>query len=279
MKQKFVVTAGIALALCLAAGSASRADARGRYWSADRPITIVETASTHAAGSRVYLVVDDPSYDLSGTHHTLYLVDDGAMVRAKTGQPVAFVSTGAMPTEVVPVTATYRQDWMAVAAGDRPVRCLTPIRAEEVNGPSMMSMGPEHVEHMEAMKAAAHRHHPMRYSATHRRHYNPHHKPLSFANYHRARTTAEYTTASPAVSEYATATYAVDEGVMGHELYQLGNSFYMQEGDTWCRAESWRGPYVQVHKGMVPREVRECAHARDDGDADRDDVPEGAYER
>jgi hypothetical protein len=264
MKRLFVVTAGVALAVCLAAGSASRAEAKGRYWSADRPITIVETASTHAAGSRVYLVVDDPSYDLSGTHHTLYLVDDGAMVRAKTGEPVAFVSTGTMPTEVVPVSATYRQDWMAVAAGDRPVRCFTPIRAEEETGPSTMSMGPEH-------------HHAMRYSATHRRRYNPHHKPLSFANYHPARTTAEYTTASPAVSEYATATYAVDEGVMGHELYQLGNSFYMQEGDTWCRAESWRGPYVQVHKGMVPREVRECAHARED--VDRDDVPEGAYER
>lgn len=132
--------AGVALAL-FAAGSASHADARGRYWSADQPITFVE-----------------------------------------------------------------RQD-----------------------------MAPEERAETEAATRA---HHPVRCSATHRRGYNPHHRPLSFASYRPARTTAEYTTESPAATEYAANTYAVNEGVMGHELYQLGDAWYMLDGDTWCPAHA-----------------------------------------
>lgn len=260
MNRSIVWTAGAAaLALCLVAAPASRAYANGRHYHPAHTITIVEPAATMAAGSRVYHVTDDPSYDLSGTSHTLFLVDDGTEYRAPAGRAVAFVRAGAIPTEVVSIPASYRQDWMAVAAGDRPVRCLTPIRSTAVE-PSAMSMAPAEMSDTEYRAAQ-----PARYSATHRRPYRRNHKRLSFASYRPAKTTAY--TASTSESEYATtASYAVDEGVIGHELYQLGNSWYMQDGDVWCRAESWRGPYVQVKKGTVPREVKECAKAREDID-------------
>ena len=265
MKRSIVWTAGAAaLALCLSAAPTSRAYASRHYHPA-HAITIVEPAATVAAGSRVYHVTDDPSYDLSGTSHTLFLVDDGTMCRTPAGRSVAFARAGAMPTEVVSIPASYRQDWMAVAAGDRPVRCLTPVHGAAVE-PSAMSMAPASEESETEYRAA----HPARYTATHRRPYRRNHKKLSFASYKPARTTT-YQASEPADYEYAAmASYAVDEGVIDHELYQLGNSWYMQEGEVWCRAESWRGPYVQVKKGMVPREVREVAKAREDKD-DKDE--------
>jgi hypothetical protein len=259
MKRTIAWTAGAAaLALCLAAAPTSRAYASRHYHPA-QAITIVEPAATVAAGSRVYHVTDDPSYDLSGTGHTLFLVDDGTAYRAPAGKTVAFVRAGAIPTEVVSIPASYRQDWMAVAAGDRPVRCLTPIRSTAVES-STMTMAPASYSDREYRAPR-----PARYSATHRRPYRKNHKRLSFASYRPARTTA-YAASAPEMEYATTASYAVDEGVIGHELYQLGNSWYMQDGEVWCRAASWRGPYVQVKKGMVPREVRECAKAREDMD-------------
>lgn len=259
MNRTIAWTAGAAaLALCLAAAPTSRAYA-GRHYHPAQTITIVEPAATVAAGSRVYHVTDDPSYDLSGTSHTLFLVDDGTALRTSSGKAVAFVRAGAIPTQVVSIPASYRQDWMAVAAGDRPVRCLTPIRSTAIES-STMTMGPAAYSESDREYRAAR---PARYSATHRRPYRKNHKRLSFASYRPARTTA-YVASAPETEYATTASFAVDEGVIGHELYQLGNSWYMQDGEVWCRAESWRGPYVQVKRGMVPREVKECAKARED---------------
>ena len=261
MNRTIVLAA--ALALSVAVAPASHAFAKGRYFHPKRTVTVVEPASTMAAGSRVYHVTDDPSYDLSGTSHTLFLVDDGTEYRAPAGRTVAFVRAGAMPTEVISIPASYRQDWMAVAAGDRPVRCLTPVRGATVPEPSNMSMGPSEERQEREYRAA----HPVRYSATHRRPYRRNHKRLSFAAYRPAETTRYVESVPEGRYETASmATYAVDENVADHELYQLGNSWYMQDGDDWSRAESWRGPYVQVKKGHVPREVRECAKAREDMD-------------
>lgn len=264
MTRSIVWTAGAAaVALCLAVAPAS---AKGRYWPAATTITVVEPAATVNAGSRVYHVTDDPSYDLSGTHHTLFLVDDGTAYRAPMGRTVAFVRAGATPTEVIAIPATYRQDWMAVAAGDRPVRCLTPVRGASLE-PASMNMAPT-----AGTDTDYRQYRPVRYTATNRRPYRRNHKKLSFASYRPAKSTAYEATASRSDYEYATARLAVDEAVIDHELYQLGNSWYMQDGDVWTRAESWRGPYVQVKKGMVPREVREVAKAR------AADNPEGEIE-
>jgi len=263
MTRSIIWTAGAAvLALGLTAAPVTRAVA-GRHYIPAQAITHIEPAASVSAGSRVYHVTDDPSYDLSGTSHTLFLVDDGTAVRAPAGHTVAYARAGGMPTEVVSIPATYRQDWMAVAAGDRPVRCLTPVAGVVGVEPSMMSEGPMTEEQM--YRAA----HPVRYSATHRRPYRRNHAKLSFTSYRPARS-ARYAEAGPYEYTSVAATYAVSEGVLGHELYQLGNAWYLQDDDTWCRAESWRGPYVQVKKGMVPREVREVAKAREDMDRDQD---------
>lgn len=256
MKRSILWTTGAAL-FALSVVSAPPSHAKARYWPAGQTITVIEPASRVVAGTRAYHVTDDPSYDLSGTHHTLYLVDDGTTYKATTGKMAAFAAAGA--TEVIAIPATYRQDWMAVAAGDRPVRCLTPVRGVVPAEPSMMSAAPTPSSEAEYRK-----HKPARYSATNRRPYRKNHKKLSFASYKPAAT-GYATTSAGATYEYA-ATYAVDEEIVGHEIYQLGNSYYMVEGDSWTRAESWRGPYVEVNKGMVPREVRESAEAREHAD-------------
>jgi hypothetical protein len=258
-RTMFWSTGAALVALCVA--SAPLAHAKARYWPAGQTITVIEPVATVQAGSRAYHVTDDPSYDLSGTHHTLFLVDDGTIYRSTTGRSVAFASA-AGGTEVIASPATYRQDWMAVAAGDRPVRCLTPVRGVIPSEPAMMSG-----TSAEMTEAEYRKHRPARYSATNRRPYKKNHKKLSFTSYQPAATGYALTT-NGAQYEYAVEA-AVDEAIVGHEIYQLGNSFYMHEGDTWTRAGSWRGPYVEVNS--VPREVRECAEARDDADAPASD--------
>lgn len=260
MNRSIVWMTGAALVtLCVASAPADRAYAKARYWPAGQTITVIEPVASVQAGSRAYHVTDDPSYDLSGTHHTLFLVDDGTLYRSKTGRSVAFASA-AGGTEVIAIPATYRQDWMAVAAGDRPVRCLTPVRGVIAPEPAMMSAAPAQMTEAEYRK-----YRPARYSATNRKPYKKHHKKLTFTNY-RPAATGYAETANGARYEYAVEA-SVDEAIVGHEIYQLGNSFYMVEGDAWTRASSWRGPYVEVKRGMVPREVQECAEAREDADA------------
>ena len=41
------------------------------------------------------------------------------------------------------------------------------------------------------------------------------------------------------------------------DAYQVGNSWYRREAGGWTRSSSWRGPFVYVDTGSVPREVRE----------------------
>jgi len=257
MNRTIVWAGAAALALCIAAAPASRAYAKNRHYHVKASMTIVEPVATRAAGSRVYHVTDDPSYDLSGTSHTLFLADDGSMYRAASGKSIVLTGAGGLPTEVISIPASYRQDWMAVAAGDRPVRILTPT-GTAVEEPSMMSVAPAEYSDTGYREAR-----PARYSANHRRPYRKNHKKLSFTSYRPAST--ERVETMPADYEYAAmAQYAVDEAVVGHELYQLGDSWYMKDGEIWGRAASWRGPYVHVKKGMVPREVREVQEARED---------------
>lgn len=260
MNRSIVWMTGAALVtLCVATAPANHAYAKARYWPAGQTITVIEPTASVQAGSRAYHVTDDPAYDLSGTDHTLFLVDDGTIYRSRTGRSVAFAST-AGATEVIAIPATYRQDWMAVAAGDRPVRCLTPVRGVIPAEPSMMSSAPA-----EMTEAQYRQYRPKPYSTASKRTAKKSHKKLSFTNYRPAATGYAQTTNGDRY-EYA-ATYAVDEAIIGHEIYQMGNSFYMVEGDAWTRASSWRGPYVEVKRGLVPREVQEVAEARDDSDA------------
>jgi hypothetical protein len=86
---------------------------------------------------QLYYVHDDPRYDLSGAGKTIILVDDGSTFKAESwNTPVAFARAGGGPKEVVTLPAEYRQHWLAVAAGDRPVRNLTAVPMAP-KGPTM----------------------------------------------------------------------------------------------------------------------------------------------
>ena len=93
----------------------------------------------------------------------------------------------------------------------------------------------------------------------------------STASHYRTQAKPSYTTANmemePAV---ATAEVAVARDQMGHEIFQMGTSWYMKDGDDWFRSESWRGPFVLVKKGLVPREVRMSAEHPSRMDKDND---------
>src|SRR6266446_1068420 len=117
-------------------------DERVRYVNTETGETVAAVPIA-ASGTRVYFVVDDPTYDHSGAGDQLFLVGDGTAFHGSSDKSAAvFAATGGMPHEVAPVTAEYRQDWLAVAAGDRSVRTFTaPRSVMESGGMAAVSTG------------------------------------------------------------------------------------------------------------------------------------------
>jgi len=141
MKILAAVFVGTALSLAAAAPTvrANDRDDDVRYWSAVRGATVLESGVAVVPGTRIYYLVDDPKYDLSGAGETVYLVEDGSTYRAGAkGVPVTLVKTSPGAHEVVAIPAEYRQNWMAVAAGDRPVRAVVPSRMVSTAVPTMI---------------------------------------------------------------------------------------------------------------------------------------------
>lgn len=240
---------------------------------------MIYTGIPVASGARVYFVSDDPTYDLSGSADQLVLVGDGTAIHETSGHTsAAFARAGATPHEVVPIAAEYRQDWLAVSAGDRPVRTFTAPRSVMDTG--AMAMVPSRVEEVRASvpdndedRYTTTRdtfrpvHHPRRRMYRHRR---AHSAQLSAAWRHqRRKRMASYASTAEREDEPAMTTRMSQPAVamtesaveikhdeMGHELFQINNSWYMKNNGDWFRSESWRGPFVHVKKGTVPREVR-----------------------
>src|SRR3954468_6275712 len=100
------------------------------------------TSTMPAAHGHVYIVNDDPGYDLTGPSDHWFLMGDGTAFRDENWHSSAAFASTAQVTghEVVPITAEFRQDWLAVAAGDRPVRTFTAPRS--VSGAGVMAVVP-----------------------------------------------------------------------------------------------------------------------------------------
>jgi len=253
------------------------------YVSEDHPVEYVDAddaipasmgSPLPAAAGHVYLVNDDPGYDLSGPNDHWFLMGDGTAFRDDNWRSTAvFTRTGGMMTagEVVPITAEYRQDWLAVAAGDRPVRTFVAPRSSSNMG--VMAVRSMDDENMPTNNGYQYSSTPSGNEATYastQYHdtFRPVHHPRRRA-YHATRapryTGATYTTNAsnePAETQEAVATDAmvVTQDRMGNELYQIHNSWYFKdENGKWYRGESWRGPFAQLGKGKVPREVRMSA--------------------
>jgi len=253
-----------------------RSDERG-----NAPEYSNQTVRMSGQGSRIYQVSDDPAYDLSGTRDQWFLVGDGTAFHQDSWRgTAAFAGTGGMRHEIVPVPAEYRQDWLAVAAGDRPVRTFAAPRSVMDTG--AMASNAELTRTMpdndrdevrSARNADTFRpvHHP-------RRHVRAHYTAMRHRTYHRRhhaamtathRTTrpayhsAQATSAEPAVAAEPAETMEsgmeIRRDEMGHELLQMGSSWYMKDNGEWFRSESWRGPFVRVRTNTVPREVRMSA--------------------
>lgn len=238
---------------------------------------MVSMMNAAATGGRVYFVVDDPTYDLSGSRDQLFLVGDGTAFQGSPDRAGAvFASTGGMRHEVAPISSEYRQDWLAVAAGDRPVRTFTAPRSMMDNGTATVSTDMAYTNEMPDNDAYTNGtsdtfrpvHQPRRKAYVHR---TVHSAKLS-ADWRRERRERaasyamasredepEMTMATSAGTDYAIAETVVARDEMGHEIFQIGTSWYMKDNGDWYRAESWRGPFVHVKKGTVPREVRMSA--------------------
>jgi len=218
-----------------------------------------------AGGTHVYLVNDDPGYDLSGPNDHWFLVGDGTAFRDDSWRGTAvFARAGGMPHEIIPISAEYRQDWLAVAAGDRAVRTFNAPRAQMNNGVTEMSSmasteTPNHDEDQVASYRTTDTFRPVQQPR--RRAYHPTKRArYSTASHYRTHAEPSYTTASVQAEPAVAATeVAVARDETGHEIFQMGTSWYMKDGDDWFRSESWRGPFVLVKKGFVPREVRMSA--------------------
>jgi hypothetical protein len=315
MKGLMAWMVGIPLTLSLVAAPAVAAncddsDAQYRssaywstgHWPANQTIAVVGAPMTMSNGMRVYLVSDDPAYDLSGAGEFWYLVNDGTAFHATSYRsPAAYVRMTAANHEVVMIPAEYRQDWLAVAAGDRPVRCLTAPRSTlDVDMNTVPSgvvyitpgtPGYDRAQYSSTRYTGAgtqYRAHPRRKAVMHRRthmvgytsarRHVVHHRHRVALTSHRRRTTpasysyAERTTrVEPAENMVATAPVAeveIKRDEAGPEMFQCNDSWYKMDDGMWSRAESWRGPFVHIKKGMVPREVRMSAKHRSRIDMD-----------
>lgn len=256
-------------------------------------VHVVGPGMVMTPGSRIYLVNDDPAYDLSGAGDHWFLVGDGTAFQDNHWKNTAAfaATTGPDRPEVVPIFAEYRQDWLAVAAGDRPVRTFNAPPSVMETGTavvpsSMVYTNPESMDRYtysstqytetpkrkatvrrthtaRYSKARVHHRHRATYTAATRRH---HYQATSTVKRHR-RTTVTSTYHRPARYSYAETAPASNEGMYtttvsqrtdetGHQVFQMHSSWYMKNNGDWFRAASWRGPYVKVSKGLVPREVK-----------------------
>lgn len=242
---------------------------------------------------RVYYVNDDPRYDLSGAGKTLVLADDGGSYKSESGTVPASVSGGARK-EVVSIPSEYQQHWLAVAAGDRPVRHVTSVptapqgptvtfmpvyfsrasrdedgRTAYTNGTAKRTNGT--YKRTSGSKANGyHKKNGSRKTSAATvapRNGNGYRNGSAYRNGNGTRTTTAYRngngyrngatayTADTSNRARVGATYAKVED-MTRNLYQVGHSWYLREGDTWSRSDTWRGPFVTVSDGTVPREVK-----------------------
>ena len=254
---------------------------------ADRMISVAGMAM--APGTRIYFVNDDPTYDLSGAGDHWFLIGDGTAFHDNSWKETStFVSTGGVRHEVIPIPAEYRQDWLAVMAGDRPVRTLVaPRSVMETNDMAVVPTSIMYVNNGVPMndrytytengtkyrttyrtaavkRAYVHRKAKAVRTSTFRHRYNA--ATASTHRKHRA-TPARYSYTTTRTTEYrepvamvaAAPVVQVTEDQMGHELFQIHSSWYMKSDGDWYRGESWRGPFARVKKGTVPREVRMSA--------------------
>jgi hypothetical protein len=228
----------------------------------------------------------------------VFLVEDGSSYRTSSRRtPVAYVaSLGAYTTpRVVAIPAEYRQDWLAVAAGDRPVRCIPAAGTMAV--PTTMTMVPAGnvtytgttttpsnyvyssttttrtdggTTYRRVRPRAHHVYRRTVYSNASRNHVYRRRTRFATAAY-RPRTRVVTRTYTPVATNCAmstnTAAMAVSASPMAtHDLFQIGNSWYMEDGGKWSRSDSWRGPFFRVKKGHVPREVIESSKRDHDED-------------
>jgi hypothetical protein len=290
-----LVAAPVVSAECNDSDARSSAYSPTGYWPANQTVAVVGAPMTMSNGMRVYFVSDDPAYDLSGSGDFWYLVNDGTAFHATSYRSTAaYVRMNTANHEVVMIPAEYRQDWLAVAAGDRPVRCLasprsvmdvdmnaapaalvynTPGVGTQYSTTRYADTGTRYRAQHPRRKAMVHRRtHTARYSAARR----VHHRHRVAAVSHRRRTTAASYSYAERTTRYEPAVVAaapaveveVKADMPGHDVFQCNDSWYRMDDGMWSRAESWRGPFVHIKKGMVPREVRMSAKHRSRIDMD-----------
>jgi hypothetical protein len=235
----------------------------GHYTPTVEAVTVsAEPGMMMIAGDRIYYISDNPRYDLSGSNESIYLVTDGTTYRAPSGRTATFAAAGGMHHQVVAVPAEYRQDWLAVAAGDRPVRCIPAVGAVAPGAAVMPSSQVTEVSD-DSDNGARYVDTGTRYVKGTRTRTVTHARKSRYSGangYFVRREIPGETVAYERVEapSYTTATMTAEGTPMG-DLYQIGNSWYMEKDGEWSRSDSWRGPFFPVKKGHVPREVRESA--------------------
>jgi hypothetical protein len=220
------------------------------YSAATEAVPIAEPGMM-IAGNRIYYICDNPQYDLSGSNESIYLVNDGSTYHAS-ARTATFAA--AVPTHVVAVPAEYRQDWLAVAAGDRPVRSIPAMGTVEVESGTAAQMTTSETMN----NGASYTDTGTKYVSRSQTRHVTHHRKSHYTSTNAAIVEREPAQTAVESEHVATATVVAATPAMG-ELFQIGNRWYMEKDGDWSRSDSWRGPFVPVKKGHVPREVRESA--------------------
>jgi len=245
---------------------------RVQYVPTSNAVSISEPG-TMIAGNRIYYISDNPRYDLSGGNEQIVLVENGSSYRAPTTYTTAtFVTAvgGYAQPQVVTVPAEYHQDWLAVAAGDRPVRCIPAVATTMNTMPTASQVTYRRVA--PSYTTARYSSTGTRYVTRSRPRYVTHRRHSNYTTtngYFVQREPVQYQTVATESPCYTTTSAVVAEAAPMGDIYQIGPQWYMERDGKWARADSWRGPFMEVKKGHVPREVRESAkrkHKMEDED-------------
>lgn len=272
MRKQIIWIAGTLLTLILAAAPAKASDRyhEARYYPSERTMQAraYGPGMAMAPAPRVYHVVDDPDYDLSGPKDSYYLVSDGTAYRGSSSHREAvFAATGLAPRSVVNVPAEYRQSWMSVAAGDRPVRCVqTPgtmvsaanmasisserpvftrmtrereYEPEETSASAQTAVAhPYHVHHTYHASATPRNHHPQVTQASYTRTASathPHNTHVQHAAYHPAQVAASNASCETAHESTMSSNTSFEpmHTVRTEGSLSFGRGNLFQIGDSW----------------------------------------------
>ena len=189
------------------------------YWASGRTFSARPAMGT-IPNSAVTYARRASDFDLYRLHGTWYLVDNGVWYRSTSWRgPFLTIRYSIVPGEILAIPSSYRREWSAPAS----------YRDDEDRDydRNRDNRGSEYEQRRDDDRYAT-----VRYWSS-----------------GRTFTTEPQT--------YVIGNTGVDyyRGDEGYDIYRYGSTWYLVDNGGWYRADTWRGPFISVQVGGVPRAI------------------------